>query len=123
MNINYIDRIALSQFYSSEEKQSIYQMLCGMMIIDKDADPREKRIIEEVVEIIGLTPSERQASRVMSNERQNIVLKKMDTLKKCYLAKFMAQVALADGVVTREEDLYFNYYTQMLGLPADPDDL
>lgn len=122
MDISHIDRLALSQF-SSEEKQSIYQMLCGMMIIDKEPDPREKRIIEEVVDIIGLTQSERQASRAMNTQRQLNVLKSMDTLKKCYLAKFLAQVALADGVVTREENVFFNYYTQMLGLPADPENL
>ena len=122
MNISHIDRLALSRF-SSEEKQSIYQMLCGMMIIDKEPDPREKRIIEEVVDIIGLTQSERQASRAMNTQRQLNVLKSMDTLKKCYLAKFLAQVALADGVVTREENVFFNYYTQMLGLPADPENL
>ena len=122
MDISHIDRLALSQF-SSEEKQSIYQMLCGMMIIDKVPDPREKRIIEEVVDIIGLTQSERQASRAMNTQRQLNVLKSMDTLKKCYLAKFLAQVALADGVVTREENVFFNYYTQMLGLPADPENL
>lgn len=122
MDISHIDRLALSRF-SSEEKQSIYQMLCGMMIIDKEPDPREKRIIEEVVDIIGLTQSERQASRAMNTQRQLNVLKSMDTLKKCYLAKFLAQVALADGVVTREENVFFNYYTQMLGLPADPENL
>ena len=122
MDISHIDRLALSRF-SSEEKQSIYQMLCGLMIIDKEPDPREKRIIEEVVDIIGLTQSERQASRAMNTQRQLNVLKSMDTLKKCYLAKFLAQVALADGVVTREENVFFNYYTQMLGLPADPENL
>ena len=122
MDISHIYRLALSRF-SSEEKQSIYQMLCGMMIIDKEPDPREKRIIEEVVDIIGLTQSERQASRAMNTQRQLNVLKSMDTLKKCYLAKFLAQVALADGVVTREENVFFNYYTQMLGLPADPENL
>lgn len=122
MDISHIDRLALSRF-SSEEKQSIYQMLCGMMIIDKEPDPREKRIIEEVVDIIGLTQSERQASRAMNTQRQLNVLKSMDTLKKCYLSKFLAQVALADGVVTREENVFFNYYTQMLGLPADPENL
>ena len=122
MDISHIDRLALSRF-SSEEKQSIYQLLCGMMIIDKEPDPREKRIIEEVVDIIGLTQSERQASRAMNTQRQLNVLKSMDTLKKCYLAKFLAQVALADGVVTREENVFFNYYTQMLGLPADPENL
>ena len=122
MDISHIDRLALSRF-SSEEKQSIYQRLCGMMIIDKEPDPREKRIIEEVVDIIGLTQSERQASRAMNTQRQLNVLKSMDTLKKCYLAKLLAQVALADGVVTREENVFFNYYTQMLGLPADPENL
>ena len=122
MDISHIDRLALSRF-SSEEKQSIYQMLCGMMIIDKEPDPREKRIIEEVVDIIGLTQSERQASRAMNTQRQLNVLKSMDTLKKCYLAKFLAQVTLADGVVTREVNVFFNYYTQMLGLPADPENL
>ena len=41
----------------------------------------------------------------------------MDTIKKVYVAKFMAQIILADGTVTQKEELFFNYMHQKLGLP------
>ena len=93
------------------------------MIIDGNTDPREKMIVEDIVNIINLTPSERVASRSVPRDTQVRILKNMDTLKKCYVAKFLAQVALADGCVTREENYFFNYCTQILGLPNDPDEL
>ena len=44
----------------------------------------------------------------------------MDTLKKAYLAKFMAQIILADGRVDPKEEAFFNYIYQRLDLP-NPD--
>ena len=41
----------------------------------------------------------------------------MDTLKKAYVGKFMAQVILADGVITKTEEQFFYYMKQKLGLP------
>lgn len=47
MNFNYFDRVALSTF-TSLEKQSLYQLLCGAMMIDGNRDSREIAIINEV---------------------------------------------------------------------------
>lgn len=109
--------------YSSEERQALYQIVCGMMIVDDNIDPREKRIIEEIVSITGLSESERIASRSIPVESQIRTLKGMDIVKKCYVAKFIAQVAIADGMITKEEHEFFSYCTDMLGLPQDPDNI
>ena len=55
------------------------------MVIDGDRDPREKAVIEHVMELIGLTDQERQASRLSSTESQIATMKAMDESKKKYL--------------------------------------
>lgn len=122
MNLSYLDEIALAT-YSAKERQSLYQMVCGMMIIDGYSDPREKIVIEDIVLALHLTSEERASSRNIPVEVQLSTLKNMDVMKKCYVAKFLAQVALADGVVSQKEQLFFDYYTKVLGLPSDPNSL
>lgn len=119
LNLSYYDKMALAS-YTSAERQALYQMLCGMMIIDGYSDPREKAVIEEVIAAINLSSQERIASRTISTEEQMKTLKDMEMVKKCYVAKFLAQVALADGKVSREEQLFFSYYSKVLGLPENP---
>ena len=85
--------MALSTF-TSIEKQSLYQLLCGAMIIDGNRDAREIAVINEVS-----------------------TLRSMDTLKKAYVGKFMAQVILADGVVSQKEEQFFYYMHELLDLP------
>ena len=41
----------------------------------------------------------------------------MDTLKNAYVGKFMAQVILADGVITDKEEAFFYFWRDRLGLP------
>lgn len=122
MILSYTDRLALAQ-YSRLERESVYQMVCGMMIVDKNRDPREIKVIEEIVSLINLSPEERAESRTLSNDTQNQVLKRMDIIKKCYLAKLLGNVAIADGKITREENIFYQYYAEQLGLPLDPDEL
>ncbi len=122
MALTSSDKLALMTF-SSRERQATYQVLCGMMAVDGDRDPREKRIIEDCMAAMNFTESERVASRSLSVSQQLQILKSMDQLKKVYLAKFLAQVSVADGVVTREENGLFTYLLNVLDLPLDPDDL
>ena len=44
-------------------------------------------------------------------------LRNMDTIKKAYVGKFIAQVIIADGVITQREEQFFYYMKQKLGLP------
>jgi uncharacterized tellurite resistance protein B-like protein len=44
-------------------------------------------------------------------------LKNMDDLKKCYLAKFIAQIVLADGVIDPKENAFVEYYFNLLEIP------
>ncbi len=87
------------------------------MKIDGHQDPREEKIVEEVVEVIGLTSGERQASRTLTEPTMTNALRSMDVLKKCYLAKFIAQIVLADGVIDERENMFVNYYFAKLDIP------
>ena len=122
MNLSSSDKLALMSF-SSLERQATYQVLCGMMAVDGDRDPREKRILEDCMAVMNFTESERVASRSLSVNQQLQILKSMDYLQKIVLAKCLANVSIADGVVTREENGLFMYLLDILDLPADPDDL
>ncbi len=92
-------------------------MLCGAMMVDGERDYREEKIIEEVASLIGLTSSERQASRTLGQDVMLRTLRAMDELKKAYLAKFICQVILADGHVDEREGAFVNYYFNILDLP------
>jgi hypothetical protein len=116
MDLNYFDRMALST-YSSLEKQSLYQLLCGAMVIDGNRDSREVAVINEVNRVMNITASDLEASRKLTEPQMVNCLRGMDTLKKAYAAKFMAQVILADGVVTQREESFFYYMKERLNLP------
>lgn len=116
MELSFYDKLALSTF-TSLEKQSMYQLLCGAMIVDGARDSREVEIINEINRIMQFTVEEQQASRRLSHETMVNTLRSMDTLKKAYVAKFMAQVIIADGVITDREEKFFYYISQALDLP------
>ena len=116
MELNYFDRVALSTF-TSLEKQSLYQLLNAAMIIDGNRDSREIAIINEVNKVLGVTVTDVEASRKFSEQTMTSCLRNMDTIKKAYVGKFIAQVILADGVITQREEQFFYYMKQKLGLP------
>ena len=116
MELNYFDRVALSTF-TSLEKQSLYQLLNAAMIVDGNRDSREIAIINEVNKVLGVTVTDVEASRKLSEQTMTSCLRNMDTIKKAYVGKFIAQVILADGVITQREEQFFYYMKQKLGLP------
>lgn len=116
MELGYFDKMALSTF-TSLEKQSLYQLLCGAMMIDGRRDSREIAIINEVNQVMQITVADVEASRQLSEPTMTNCLRNMDTLKKAYVGKFMAQVILADGVITEREKQFFYYMRQKLNLP------
>ena len=116
MKLNYFDRVALSTF-TSLEKQSLYQLLNAAMIIDGNRDSREIAIINEVNKVLGVTVTDVEASRKLSEQTMTSCLRNMDTIKKAYVGKFIAQIIIADGVITQREEQFFYYMRQKLGLP------
>lgn len=116
MDLTYFDKMALSEF-TSLEKQSLYQLLCGAMIVDGNRDLREIALINEVNKVMYITVADVEDSRKLTESQMVSVLRGMDKLKKAYAAKFMAQVILADGVVTQKEERFFLYMKERLDLP------
>ena len=116
MDLTYFDRMALANF-TPLEKQSLYQLLCAAMIVDGQRDSRELALIAEVNKIIGITTADIEASRRLSEPEMTSCLRNMNSLKKAYVGKFVAQVVLADGVITQREEQFYYYINNKLGLP------
>ena len=116
LGLSYFDEFALSQL-TSLEKQSLYQLLCAAMIVDGNKDPREMAIINEVKRLTGMTTADLEASRKLSEPAMASCLRNMEMFKKMYVGKFIAQIVLADGVVTDIEEKFFYYLHDKLDLP------
>ncbi|MCR4853323.1 MAG: TerB family tellurite resistance protein [Prevotella sp.] len=116
MDLSIYDKMALSQF-SSLEKESLYQVVCAAMMVDGVKDPREVKLVEEIVNIIGLSPSERAASRQLDEPTMSRTIRNMSELKRAYVAKFIAQMILVDGKIAPIEEKFFYYICDSLNLP------
>ena len=46
--------------FSSLEKQATYQIMCGVMIVDKNVDPREQQVVSEISEAISVSSLQEQ---------------------------------------------------------------
>lgn len=104
--------------FSSLEKQSMYQILCGTSMVDGNRDIREIMLINEIVDTLGITEAEIKSSRTLDMQTQLSVLKSMSQAKKMMLSSLMCQVIIADGVIDPKEESFFNYYRQLLDLPV-----
>lgn len=116
LGLGFYDKMALSQL-TSLEKQSLYQLLCAAMVVDGNRDPREMAVINEVKQLTGMTASDLEASRKLTEPVMTSCLRNMEDFKKMYVGKFIAQVVLADGVVSDIEEKFFYYLHDKLGLP------
>ena len=114
MNSNHFNK---NSPYTSLERQSLYQILCAAMIIDGERDPRELALISKFNRILGITAADIENSRRLTEPEMTSCLRNMDTIKKAYVGKFIAQVIIADGVITQREEQFFYYMKQKLGLP------
>lgn len=55
-------------YYTSLEKQSMYQMICGASLADGKRDYNETILINEISREFGLTDEEREKSRSLNND-------------------------------------------------------
>lgn len=103
--------------FSSLEKQSIYQLICGVSIVDGRRDYNETNMINEIANFIGLSDSEKNASRSLNTETMMNAMRNMNYEKKMYLSSFICQVIVADGNIAPVEEAYFDHYRRILDLP------
>ncbi len=104
-------------YFTPLEKQSIYLLLCGAMVIDGNRDLRKVAIINEVKQVIEITVADIEASRKLSEPTTTNCLRNMDELKKAYLVKFVCRIVLANGIVNDKEKAFINYYFSLLEIP------
>ena len=116
MDLSVIEKMILSE-YSAIERECVYQVVCAAMIVDGERDPRELKLVEEIVGAIGLSEYEREASRHIERSKIVQVIRNMYDLKRAYVAKLIAEVILADGKITEREEMFFYSICSELNLP------
>lgn len=102
--------------FSSLEKQATYQIMCGVMIVDKNVDPREQQVVSEISEAMGLTKADIIASRSKTPEILSEVVRKMPEDKRFLVARAISTIALADGKVLNIEEAFVQHLAKQLNL-------
>lgn len=102
--------------FTSLEKQATYQIMCGVMIVDKNIDPREQQIVAEISSAMGLSQADIIASRSKTPEIFTDVIKAMPDEKRFLVARAISSVALADGKVLNIEEAFVQHLAKLLNL-------
>ena len=116
-NINPNDESSVLSSFTAKEKQALYQHLRATMAVDRDFNARERTVIEDIMEEVGLSDVEKQAASQLGKDESLAVLRAMDDSKKGQLGDFMARVIYADRKILPIEETFFSYCQYLLGLP------
>ena len=118
MDFTALDKMVLSQ-YSSIEKKCIYRVVFASMTIDDESDAKELRILEKIADILGLSQEERDTSERLPDPTIVETIQEMSEVKRAYVARFLAEMILADGKVTGSEQDFFHVLLEHLNLPNE----
>ena len=102
--------------FSSLEKQATYQVMSAVMIVDKNVDPREQQIVNEISAAMGLTQADVMASRSLTPETMSAAIRRMPDDKRFLVARAMSTIALADGKVLNIEEAFVQHMAKQLNL-------
>lgn len=105
--------------FSSTERQSAYQFLSGVMIIDGDADICEKKQLEYINTLMRITRSDVESSRQLNQTIIQNVLSLMSVEKRKVLAKCISSIVTADRRIHPKEEQFVGYYLNCLRMDSD----
>lgn len=113
---NPFDFSPLLKTFTPLERQATYQIMCSVMIVDNNIDPREKQVVAEISSLMGLTRADIVASRSLSRETMTRIVRNMPEEKRFLVARAMSTVALADGKVLDIEEKFVQHMAKELNL-------
>ncbi|MDE6522755.1 MAG: hypothetical protein K2L17_08065 [Muribaculaceae bacterium] len=78
MELSPMDKMIIPGLFSELEKQSLYQVMCGVRQIGGHHMPQKETHIREVMEITGITFNDQAQSRTLTQPQMMTILKRMD---------------------------------------------
>lgn len=113
-----MDKMILPGLFSSQEKQSLYQVMCAVRKIGAHHINQKEDHIHEVMSIVGITSTDQSQSRSLTQPQMMSILKNMHDGKKLYFAKFVSITGLIGGI-SEKETLFINWLYSEINVPTD----
>lgn len=116
MELSPMDRLILPRLFSPEERQTLYQTMCGVRMMGQHAQEAKLQVIREAMAICNISAEDQDKSRRLTQPQMMEIMKNMDDGKKCFFAKFCSLVALAGGN-SQKETLFLNWLYAEIEVP------
>ena len=117
MKLSAFDLLALTQF-TVQEKRAMMAFVMGSAWADGHLDYREEQAVEDIASLLKMTEYDmQQIEQNFTPEKSEIILKKMDNIKKIFFGKMVATVIMADGVVDEKEEFLLATLVEKLNIP------
>lgn len=118
MKLSQMDKMVVSDLFLSEEKQSLYQVMCAVRLIGKHHIDEKNSHIYEVMSVTGISTDDQAKSRLLKQSQMINILRRMDEIKKLYFAKFVSITGLIGGI-TEDETKLINWLFSEINVPTD----
>jgi uncharacterized tellurite resistance protein B-like protein len=118
MELTDLDKLALAQ-YTTHEKQCIYQAIYAAMLSDGDTGNSELALMNEMVNMFGLTQEELDESKALVPAELTRDIRDMNYLKRLHVGVLLKRMVMADAVVTQREKMFIQHFYEKFNIPAE----
>ncbi len=105
--------------FTSSERQSAYQLLCGAMMCNGRQNAAQIQAINEICTAMNVSDYDKQCSRSLSQPVMENTLRSLSDEKKFIIARGISTIAMADGNVSPQENAFAEMWSKKLNI--DPD--
>lgn len=116
MEFSIMDRQILPNLYNPRERQAIYQVMCATRQMGGHHMAEKEAEIRQVMNHIGITPTDQAISRTLTQQQMTATLRNMDDGPKLYFAKFISCIALVGGN-NQKETMFVQWMNSEVGVP------
>lgn len=102
--------------FTSSERQSAYQLLCGAMMCNGRQNAAQIQAINEICTAMNVSDFDRERSRSLSQSVMENTLRSLSDEKKFIIARGISTIALADGNVSQQENAYAMLWSEKLNI-------
>lgn len=118
MKLSPIDHMIIQGLFSTQQKQSLYQVMCAVRQIGSHHMSEKENQILEVMNIVGITSQDQAQSRHLTHPQIIGILKLMNEGQKFYFAKFVSIIGLIGGP-SEKEIQFINLLFSEVNIPTD----
>ena len=102
--------------FTSEEKQAVISLMCGIIEADGWIDDEEIEFAQDVLDAIECTEEDFELGQDMPLLPALVILKRMSDEQKGVVSDVITATIVADRIITTEEAVIFDYVSELTGI-------